>query len=290
MFGFRADGRRVTSMDPIVQITPYLMPMRCDAQVFLDYEIDYEPLMRYIAKKNREGHKITFMEILIASYVRAISQLPEANRFVVNKQIFDRKVISVAFTLLLDTDDGSLQESLAKLKFKPTDTLFDISEQVKLEIAKNRRVDDQSNGLVSLCRTLLAIPFLPTFFSGLLKLLDRYGLLPNSLIDILPFHVGLYVTNMASIGMTRVYHHLYNFGTASLFFSIGNVKRSTTINAHGEKVRVCKMPFGITADERICSGAVYAKLFSMIKHGLQHPETLETPPEQVFYAKGMKKS
>ena len=35
MFGFRPDGRRVSSIDPIVGITPYLMPMRCDAQVFL---------------------------------------------------------------------------------------------------------------------------------------------------------------------------------------------------------------------------------------------------------------
>ena len=54
MFGFRADGRRIGDIDPIVQITPYLMPMRCDAQVFLQHEVDYEMLTRYIAKKLRE--------------------------------------------------------------------------------------------------------------------------------------------------------------------------------------------------------------------------------------------
>ena len=32
MFGHRPEGRRVRDVDPIVQITPYLMPMRCDAQ------------------------------------------------------------------------------------------------------------------------------------------------------------------------------------------------------------------------------------------------------------------
>ena len=37
MFGYRPDGRRVSSIDPIVRITPYLMPMRCDAQVFLQH-------------------------------------------------------------------------------------------------------------------------------------------------------------------------------------------------------------------------------------------------------------
>ena len=76
MFGHRPEGRRVHDVDPIVQATPYLMPMRCDAQVFLDHDVEYEPLMRYIAQKSREGIKITFMEILIASFVRGVSQVP----------------------------------------------------------------------------------------------------------------------------------------------------------------------------------------------------------------------
>ena len=61
MFGHRPDGRRVKKMDPIVQITPYLMPMRCDAQVFLEHKADYEKMSRYIARKSQEGQKITFM-------------------------------------------------------------------------------------------------------------------------------------------------------------------------------------------------------------------------------------
>ena len=45
MFGHRPEGRRVRDVDPIVQITPYLMPMRCDAQVFLDYDVEYLSLI-----------------------------------------------------------------------------------------------------------------------------------------------------------------------------------------------------------------------------------------------------
>ena len=36
MFGRRHDGKRVKKLDPIIRMTPYLMPMRCDAQVFLE--------------------------------------------------------------------------------------------------------------------------------------------------------------------------------------------------------------------------------------------------------------
>ena len=58
MFGFRAEGRRVRHMDPIIQATPYLMPMRCDAMVFLHHDVEYDTLMRYIADKSRnEGVK-----------------------------------------------------------------------------------------------------------------------------------------------------------------------------------------------------------------------------------------
>ena len=63
MFGRRPEGKRVKHLDPIVQITPYLMPWRCDAQVFLPYDAEYEPLLRYMSHKSREGVKITFMEL-----------------------------------------------------------------------------------------------------------------------------------------------------------------------------------------------------------------------------------
>ena len=55
MFGYRPDGRRISSIDPIVRITPYLMPMRCDAQVFLQHKLDYEKMARYIAAQSAKG-------------------------------------------------------------------------------------------------------------------------------------------------------------------------------------------------------------------------------------------
>ena len=55
MFGRRADGRVLRKVDPIITLTPYLMPMRCDAQVFLSYQLDYEKLARYIVKHPMEA-------------------------------------------------------------------------------------------------------------------------------------------------------------------------------------------------------------------------------------------
>mgnify|MGYP002563016620 FL=1 len=285
MFGHRPEGKRVHDIDPIVQITPYLMPMRCDAQVFLDYDVEYEPLMRYIAKKSREGVKITFMEILIASFVRGVSQVPEVNRFIMNKQFYNRRELTASFTLLMDTDDGSIEENTVKIFFDPTDTIYDVSARIKDMVQKNRRAET-SGFAVKLASAVLKIPLLPSLAAGLVKLLDRYGLLPKALLDGLPFHTSMFITNNASIGLMRVYHHIYNFGDTSMFISMGTPQRGYSVDAGGNVVRKCTLPIGVTVDERVCGGAVYAKLFAVMKNCLRHPEQLETPPEKVFYNKG----
>ena len=43
------------------------------------------------------------------------------------------------------------------------------------------------------------------------------------------------------------------------------------------------LPIGITADERVCSGAHYARFFSDVRRYLDHPELLEAPPEKVRF-------
>ena len=285
MFGFRPEGRRVKKMDPIVQITPYLMPMRCDAQVFLDYDVDYDPLMRYIAQKSREGTKITFMEIVIAAFVRAVSQVPEINRFVMNKQFYNRRELTVSFTLLMETGDDSIKENAVKIFFDPSDTIFDVSARIKTAVEANRR-EETSGFVLSLASVLLKVPLLPNLVVGLVRLLDRYGLCPKALLDGLPFHTSMYITNNASIGLMRVYHHIYNFGNTSLFFGMGVPKRFNTVDAKGNVVRKCQLPIGITVDERVCAGAVYAKFFAVMKQCILHPEKLETPPEHVYYNQG----
>ncbi len=286
MFGHRHEGRRVRGLDPIVSITPYLMPQRCDAMVFLQHDVEYERLMRYIAQKSREeGVKITFTEIIVASFVRAISQVPECNRFIMNKQLFNRTELTTSMTILMDTPDGSPQENVIKVQFDPSDTIYDVSARMKKLIAENRKPDKPSFA-IKLASAVLLIPGLATLVVGLVRLLDRYGVCPSALIDNLPFHTSMFITNNASIGLHSVYHHIYNFGNTTLFFGLGTPNRGYTVDAKGTPVRKCTLPIGITVDERICGGAVFAKLFTRMQRCLHNPDLLDSPPEQVFYNEG----
>jgi len=285
MFGYRPDGRRVKQTDPIIKIVPFIMPQRCDAQVFLQQKLDYETLARYIADQNKKGHKITFMQIIIAAYVRGVSQYPEVNRFISNRQLFSRKELTSAFTMLRDTSDGSIEETTAKIKYDPYDTIYDVAARVQQAI-DNNRAEESANFSLKLSRFALAVPFLPHVLIFLIKLLDRYGLLPLIMLDELPFFTGMFIANMASIGMHSVYHHIYNFGNTSLFFTLGMVERTVTIGDDGKVKRKRLLPIGITADERVCAGAMYANLFAVMLHHLNHPELLEVPPENVRFDPG----
>ena len=285
MFGRRPDGKRVKGIDPIIRITPYVMPMRCDAQVFLKHRVDLEKLFDYVRRQKLEkNEQISYMQIILAAYVRAISRNPEVNRFIMNKQLFARNNCSAAFTLLKDPGDIDKGEAVVKIKFDLTDTLYDVRDRVNAGIAANR--GDQPAGFVDkLLGVLFAVPGLATVVVALVRLLDRYGLAPAVLMEELPFYVGMYITNTASIRLHDVNHHLYNWGNVGLFFGMGSEERVAVVEG-GETRMKRYLPLGITADERICSGAHYARFFGDMKRFIEHPELLEVAPEQVRFDEG----
>jgi len=285
MFGRRADGRVLRKIDPIIALTPYLMPMRCDAQVFLNYKLDYEKMARYIAEQGNKGNKFTFMELIIAAFVRVVSELPEVNRFVSNKRLYARTQLTVSFALLKDTGNPDvIEENTVKCYFDPRDTIFEVADRVSEMIRQNRR-EEADNSTMKVAQVLLR-PALANTVVFLARILDRYGIMPKYILNASPFHTSMFVTNMGSIGMPHVNHHIYNFGTTSLFVSIGNVLREVQPGQDGKVVRKRYLPVGITADERICAGAVYSKMVTRIMYYLHHPELLETPPESVNFEEG----
>ncbi|MBR5109115.1 MAG: hypothetical protein IK099_02875 [Clostridia bacterium] len=285
MFGRRADGRVLKNIDPIIALTPYLMPMRCDAQVMSNYKLDYEKMARYIVEQGNKGHKLTFMEIIIAAYVRTVSQLPEINRFVVNKRLYARTQLTVSFALLKDTGDpNKIEENTVKCYFDPHDTIYDVAERINAAIAQNRK-EEADNSTMKVAKLLLN-PILANIVVAFARLTDRYGILPKYILDASPFHTSMFFTQMASIGMPAVNHHIYNFGTTSLFVSMGSIQRETVIGPDGKAVRKRWLPVGFTADERICAGAEWAKLVDRVMYYIGHLEELETPPEAVLFEEG----
>lgn len=282
MFGIRSDGRRLKGADPIVMVTPYIMPTRVDAQNFCTLMLDYDPLVRYIKEKRLQGHNMTFMTIILAAYVRVVSQCPELNRFVSNKQIFARNRISVSFVVIKGGENGEgSEESVVKVEFDPGDTIFKVEEKIRQAIALGRGEGKDTPLANRLASVMLSIPGLATLVVTLARVLDRYGLLPGFLYDASPFHTSLFISNMASLNMGSIYHHLYNFGTTSVFVALGKVERSLQPLPGGKTGYKNQLPLGVTTDERIMGGANYARCFEVMREFFKDPSLLETPPEVI---------
>ncbi len=273
-------------MDPIMRITPYIMPMRCDAQVFLKHRVDLDVLFDYVRRQKLEkGESISYMQIIIAAYVRAISQNPAVNRFIMNRQLFARNNCSAAFTILKDPSNIDVGEAVVKIKFDLTDTIYDVRDRVNAAVETIRGEDATPGFIDKLLRVVFALPGLPALVVGTIRLLDRYGIAPSVLMDELPFYVGMYLTNTASIRLHDVNHHLYNWGNVGLFFGMGLEERTAVVE-NGQARMKRYLPVGITADERVCSGAHYGRFFTDIRRYLEHPELLEAPPEKVVFDEG----
>ncbi|MBQ8082256.1 MAG: 2-oxo acid dehydrogenase subunit E2 [Clostridia bacterium] len=286
MFGRRSDGWLIKQIDPINAVVPYIMPQRVDSQVMMNFEIDYTKLMRYVAEKKAEGHDIRFMDVIIAAYVRSIAELPELNRFVVNKRTYARKTVSVSFAVLRSNGDNvaDVDENTTKCYFDPRDTIFDVSRRVT-ETIEQARKPDADNPTMKVAEKLLT-PMVMRPAVALLMWMDKHGAMPRFVIDASPFHTGLFLTNNGSVGLPAVNHHIYNFGTTSMFWSMGTIKRKVEIDKDGKPVRARYLPIGVTIDERVAAGRVFGMMIRNAMRYFNDPALLETPIETVLKDEG----
>lgn len=280
MFGRRQDGRRLKLDDPIVGLTPYVMPRRDDSQVMVTQHIDCDTLTAFIRAQRDEGHQISYMDLIIAAYVRTVAKYPEMNRFIMNKKVYARNHIAVSLAVLKSLEGDDIQETTIKVKLPPESTLMDVHNLFAAAIEENRK-PVTSNMTDKVATTLLSLPGLATFVVALARFLDNHGIMPNLILEASPFHTSMFITNMASIGLPSVYHHIYNFGTTSVFVGMGRIERQAE-PAPGGAVRFRRViPLGVVIDERIACGAEYGRAFSYLRELLANPAMLLTPPEQV---------
>ena len=279
MFGHRADEKKVKNLEPIFKILPSVMIDRSDSQVYFKQDIPLSNMEEYIDKKAQEGIRMSYMNIIYAGIVRIINERPKLNRFVMNGTTYQRDTIYVSLSIKKSlTDDG--QETVVKIPFTGTETILEIKEKVDATIEKNKDLQT-ANKTDKLVNILNIIPngFI-LFVVKFLKFLDKHGIMPKAVIKASPFHTSVFLTNVGSLGIDSIYHHIYNFGTTSLFFSMGKKKKSYIYEDDEIKEEKC-ITIAFVGDERICDGHYYATSFKQLNKYLKKPELLEKAPKSV---------
>ena len=280
-YGDRKEGRLLRSLPAFNKFIPYIMPQRNDR--FIHYEESFEitPVERRLRQMRVQGYKgIGILHFIIAVYIRTVSMLPGVNRFVVGRRIYARDNIEIVMTvkrsLTLDATETTI-----KVQFEPTDTIFDVYRKMNEKIDEIKTSDEENN-TEEVASFFAKLPrFALRFMLMLVRIADYFGWLPQSILDASPFHGSMIITDMGSLRIGPVYHHIYNFGTLPVFIAFGAKRHAYELDRHGNMVDHKYVDTKIVLDEGIVDGHYYAQLLQAFRYMFQHPEIVEAPPTKV---------
>ena len=280
MFGKRYDGRVVKNIPPIQKIMPYVMKTRTDSMNMYEDTIPCEAMDAYIAKKKEEGLELSYMHLIIGAMVRTMAIRPQLNRFVLNGKVYARPKIWVSFVVHSTLREDSVETTI-KLCFDGTESIQQIAQIINDRVAKEtgaKREDNATDKLVSTIMNKIPGPLIKLVVNVLMWM-DRHNCLPKAIIEASPFHTSLFITNLKSLGINHIFHHVYEFGTTGLFIAMGKEKRTPV--AVGSTISTQKLlGFGLVTDERFCDGLYFARSLRKFKRFLADPYLMETPLEK----------
>lgn len=265
----RSDAKRCTDVNPSRAIMPFLMPTRTESTVNFEQELDLTKTQAFVDRWNAEhpDQRITVFHVFLSALAWSFEEWPRLNRFVSGGRLWQRDGVYVSFAAKKKLANGS---PLVVLK-RRVDTVKSFEELVSLTHAdvKAGRSEKKS----SQDKELDLLTVLPAFLLGLVvklvRLADRWNLLPRKFIDHDPLYTSIFVANLGSVGLESAYHHLYEYGNCPFFAALGRTK--TVLTPSGPKL-VCTVKY--TFDERIEDGLYCAHALESVKARVESPETM----------------
>ena len=279
-FGDRKEGRLLRSLPAFAKFVPFIMPTRNDACNQYEESFEVSDVDRRLRKLRVDGYKgIGILHFIIAAYIRGVSMLPGMNRFVVGRRIYARDNIEVVMTVKRSLAIDATETTI-KVVFEPTDTIFDVYRKMSEKIDEIKTVE--GNNTEDVAEAMCKAPrFLLRFALTILRIMDYFGWLPQSLLDASPFHGSMIITDLGSLRIGPIYHHIYNFGTLPVFISFGAKRHAYELDRHGNMVDRKYVDCKFVMDERTVDGHYYAQFLQAFRYICQHPEIIETPPSKV---------
>lgn len=280
-FGDRKEGRLLRSLPAFAKFVPFIMPTRNDACNQYEESFEVSDVDRRLRKLRVDGYKgIGILHFIIAAYIRGVSMLPGMNRFVVGRRIYARDNIEVVMTVKRSLAIDATETTI-KVVFEPTDTIFDVYRKMSEKIDEIKTVEGNNN-TEDVAEAMCKAPrFLLRFALTILRIMDYFGWLPQSLLDASPFHGSMIITDLGSLRIDPIYHHIYNFGTLPVFISFGAKRHAYELDRHGNMVDRKYVDCKFVMDERTVDGHYYAQFLQAFRYICQHPEIVETPPSKV---------
>ncbi|MDR2523920.1 MAG: 2-oxo acid dehydrogenase subunit E2 [Candidatus Nomurabacteria bacterium] len=268
--------KRVRNLTLVNKVMPHHMPRRADAEVYFQEKIDVTELLKYLEKKNKSrppGQHLTLLHAMMMATAKTIHHRPYMNRYIQGRRTFQRDEISLAFVARQELRENT-EEMLLSFVARDDDTIDSLGQRVREKVAAARK--SGTNEMEKLLSVITSAPMpIMAFIVFIFHSLDFWGLLPKSFTENEPEYATVFLANLGSVGGGAIYHHLNNFGTNSIFITMGKVHPEEVI-IDGKRQTRDIMEIGVTLDERITDGLMAFRAFDVVKEVLANPKTLDS--------------
>ena len=275
--GDRSDGVRLRKLPGFRKIFPFLMRTRTESAVYFSKRLVVAPTLSWLERTNpRRDKKLSLFYVALAAGVRTLALRPEVNRFVAGRRIYQRRTIDLSFVVKRELTEEASEITL-KLTFDPRSTIDEVARRVQeaVETARQSRTsfdEKLTNFITSLPRPLIRLAV------AAVRTLDYHGWVPASFLRDDSLHTSAFLANLGSIGLDAAFHHMYEWGNASIFVVVGKLKKEPVVNERGELEVADVVDMNFTGDERITDGVYFSRTMDLFLDLIGNPERLETPP------------
>lgn len=272
----RPDGDLVRRESAVRRIMPYLMRRRNESAVYQDTVFRIAPARAWLRAYNRNhAQRATLFHLLAYVCAVALDVRPRLNRFVSGGRIYQRRDVSVSFVAKKEfTDEGA--GATVKLTYARGESFPAFSARL------SRLVDEARETERAVDREIGVVMWFPgpliRLAVALVRALDHWNLLPWFYMKNDPMYSSVFLANMGSMGMSDVFHHLYEYGTVSIFGAMSAPRRGT-VAVDGKLAVTDTLGVRWTFDERIDDAFSCAHSLALVQDILESPDRHLGPPE-----------
>ena len=277
----RKDGRRLRTISPLFQLSPFTMLDPADAASSFSDSVDAAAIEAWLRERRRAGDEsMSLLHVVIAAYVRMLALRPAMNRFVAGRFIYARNNIDI---ILAPGGSGGADSSGLDftVRFQPSDTVADVYRKINAR-AENLKADQSADRFERVASTLVKTPrFILRAAIGVLRWLDSHGWLSTSITDKSPWHGSAVISDEGAFHMPPVRRSLNALGALPVTLSIGRIRTAMEPDSAGRFTEHKYMDFSVTYDSRVADSAYIGSAFRYFRYFLANPDALEFPPDRI---------
>lgn len=280
----RHDGDLVRNESPMRRIMPYLMRGRNESVVYNDSTFQIDATRQWLKAYNRTHEaRATLFHLVAYAVAQALHERPALNRFVSGSRIYQRRGVQVSFVVKKELSDAG-DATTVKLDVAHGEpfALFAARVAALVHSAQDtvRAVDTETALIMRLPGPLVRL------LVAAARLLDAWNLFPRFMTANDPMYASVFLANLGSVGVSDAYHHLFEYGTVSVFGAVSAPTRMPFVEGDivvaraGLKVRW-------SFDERVNDAFYAAKALDIVRRIVEQPQaTLGAPDGDPAFGHG----